>query len=314
MMVRSKVRPAFNGVSLLDYLAKRFTYLSRAQWLWRLEEGRIGVNDAVSHEPERTLAADDIVVYSLPNSIEPPADLNYRIIYEDEWIVGVDKPGNLLVHKSGKSFTSNLAYQLRYCHRPMPYPGIDVVNRLDRETSGIVLMAKDKKCLRMMNNALAERTMEKEYIAVVHGNSPKKRWSSRCPIGKDVTSSITYKFRIDEKLGKVAQTDFETIRSIERGFSVIRARPLTGRTHQIRVHCAAAGLPIVGDKLYGMNENDFIAWRNGLIPPVDVEWTQRQALHCACLGFQHPISGAMVSLKAPLPRDMVELIKKLDAQ
>jgi 23S rRNA pseudouridine1911/1915/1917 synthase len=314
MMVRSKVPHNFNGGSLLDYLAKRFTYLSRAQWLRRLEEGRIGVNDRVSCEPDSTLAADDIVIYSMPDVVEPPADLNYRIIYEDDWIIGVDKPGNLLVHKSGKSFTSNLAYQLRYCHRPMPYPGIDVVNRLDRETSGIVLMAKDKKSLRMMNNALADRTMEKEYIAVVHGRPPKKTWSSRGPIGKDITSSIGYKFRIDEKVGKVAQTDFETMHSIERGFSVIRARPLTGRTHQIRVHCAAAGLPIVGDKLYGMNENDFIAWRNGLMPPVDGKWTQRQALHSACLRFQHPITGEIVSLKAPLPRDMVDLIKKLEAQ
>jgi RluA family pseudouridine synthase len=311
MIVSSMVPGNVGPVSLLDYLSRRFSYLSSPAWSKRIEEGRILKNGLVSKNALELVNKGDCVAYDCPEFTEPPADMEYRILYEDQWIVAVAKPGNLLVHKSGRSLRSNLVYQLRYCHKPTPYPSIDAVNRLDRETSGVILLAKDKTVLAALHEAFAGRRMHKEYIAVVKGVPEKKTWTILLPIGKASPSLIHYKFAVDVDHGKNAETRVECLQPLNDNHSLLRVVPITGRTHQIRVHCAAYGLPIVGDKLYGMSEPDFLAWRSdpGLFS--DQGRFPRQALHCASLSFTHPVTKKEIVITAPVPRDMTELLAGL---
>ena len=179
MIVSSRVAGAGAPCALIEYLSDRFTYLSRRQWADRLAENRFSINGKPCSDPAALLCRDDVVAYDMPEFEEPPADFNFTVIYEDEHIMAVDKTGNLLVHRSGKSFQSNLIYRLRHVTNPARYGDVDVINRLDRETSGVVLLAKNKQCLRIMNDHFANREMHKEYIAVIEGAAPSAAWNRR---------------------------------------------------------------------------------------------------------------------------------------
>ena len=311
MIISSRVAQNIGVCTLIDYLSNRFTYLSRREWLDRLRENRFSINDTTLNAPDTLLCKDDVITYDMPEFQEPPADFNFKIIYEDDYLMAVDKTGNLLVHRSGKSFRSNLIYQLRYCRDPVRYGDVDIINRLDRETSGLVLLAKDKKSLRMMNDAFALRAMQKQYVAVVAGTPKEQAWTIKLPINKDSLSAIKYKYRIDLEHGKDAETYIETFEILQSGYAVVRVKPVTGRTHQIRVHLASAGLPIVGDKLYGMTETDFLSWRDDTANFKRKLLFNRQALHCSSIRFIHPMTKKEVCIEAPMPWDMLELIGKL---
>ena len=135
MIFSSVVPPAFrNGSALVDYLAGRFTYYCSDEWRTRIAAGAVSCNGRTACVDD-TVSAGDTISYDAGEFEEPAADLSYRVIYEDEWLLGVNKPGNLLVHRAGKSFRNNLIYQLRYAYVP-PYPGAHIVHRLDRENVG----------------------------------------------------------------------------------------------------------------------------------------------------------------------------------
>jgi RluA family pseudouridine synthase len=261
-------------------------------------------------EPDAVVKTGDLVSYNLPDLAEPEADVNYRIVYEDEWIVAINKPGNLLVHRAGRSITRNLVFLLRHTSGNPSYLSIHAVSRLDRETSGLVLFAKNADCLRGLHRAFAAKAVEKEYVAVVHNALTKQTLTVDLPIGSDSASAVSYKFATDSAHGKAASTVIENV-SCAGSFSLVRAKPLTGRTHQIRVHCAAIGNPVVGDKLYGLSESDYLAWRSDPQGHAHLLEFPRQALHCRRLAFAHPATRETLSLEAPLPDDMAGLIKKL---
>ena len=311
MIVSSRVAGTSAPCALIDYLSGRFTYLSRQQWADRLAENRFSINEKPCGDPAALLCRDDVVAYDMPEFEEPPADFNFTIIYEDEHIMAVDKTGNLLVHRSGKSFQSNLIYRLRHVTDPARYGDVDVINRLDRETSGVVLLAKDKNSLRVMNDNFANRSMHKEYVAIVNGLPKQDVWTENSAIGKKAGSLIRYKYCVDLENGKPAQTRFERVKNINDRSSVVRAIPVTGRTHQIRVHLAFAGLPIIGDKLYGMDEEEFLSWRDDTANFKGDLSFHRQALHCASVRFVHPVTKNELCIEAPMPRDMMDLVEKL---
>jgi 23S rRNA pseudouridine1911/1915/1917 synthase len=311
MRVTSSVPHQPAPISLLCYLSRRFTYFSEEQWHERIREGRILINDCCVTDASMNLFRGDIVAYDMPHFDEPPADLSYQVIYEDEWILGVAKSGNCLVHKSGKSFRSNLIYQLRYCHAPTPYPGINAVHRLDRETSGVVIFAKEKDVSIRLNTAFLRREIRKEYLAIVKGIPSRHSWTALFSIGKDETPGDRCKFRIDTENGKPAQTHFEIAKALNFECTLLRARPVTGRTHQIRVHLAASGLNLIGDKVYGAITGNRVA---GEIPCKEfrgIDCFPRQALHCASIGFDHPVTKEALTIEAPFPADMNTLLQTL---
>ncbi len=285
---------------LIDFLTERFKYLPPEGWLDRINEGLFTIGNEVC-SADRVLLMKEILLYNAPPFIEPYADLSYSIIFETDTFLAVNKPGNLLVHKKGSSITNNLIYQLRECHTP-PFPQADIVNRLDRETSGVVLVSKEKSVLRELCDLFADRTIEKEYLAIVRGFLPHPQGTISLPLMPDPHGSIRSR-QIVSKLGKSAETEYEIISSWD-GYSLVRLYPKTGRTHQLRVHLASIGCPIVGDKLYGLSPEQYSQWRAD--PDSIVLEFPRQALHCCAVRFT--FRDQHYEITAPMPEDMQKLI------
>lgn len=309
MIISSLVPSHYNNLSIIDYLSTRFTYLTRSQWHLRINEKKIRCNRSVI-DKTATVRTGDIISYDMPEFTEPPADLNYTIIYEDDWILGINKPSNLLVHHKGKSFKSNLIYQLRYEHKPV-YKNAGVVNRLDRETSGVVIVAKDKEPLIAMNKLFAGRKIEKEYLAIVSGIPKPAKGIIKDPIGRVENSKVSYRYGIGGRNQKSATTRYEIVSEINDTFAFVRLFPETGRTHQLRVHMQAIGHTIVGDKLYGLTDDEFISWRENPESVSKKVNFSRLALHCRSISFVHPYTDKICKITANLSQDLEDFQKLL---
>jgi RluA family pseudouridine synthase len=293
------------GTNIIDYLSTRFTYHTSQEWEINVKDGKVLFEDSCIDchfivKPGITL------IYDPGEFEEPAANLDYQIIYEDKWFIGVNKPGNLLVHRAGKSFRNNLTYQLRYNTTP-PFPDAHPTHRIDRDTSGVVLVAKSVEVRTVMSNSFADHKVSKQYCAIVHGIPDVSKKVIDAPIAKAHGSLISYKFQVDQS-GKTAVTEILDISPVGNNFSLLTLKPLTGRTHQIRIHCAFIGHPIVGDKLYGLSEAEYIRWRDN---PSESEISMlfyRHALHCAVMEFSHPFDNRLVRIEAPVPNDMQDLM------
>lgn len=311
-MIFSSVVPTdFAGSTLVCYLVKRFTYLSEQEWRGQLVLGRIARNDG-PYLVDGILLAGDVISFTVDPAEfpEPEADLDFQIIYEDDWLLGINKPGNLLVHRQGRSLTHNLIYQLRHAHQPL-YPQAGIVNRLDRETSGVVLVARQPQFLGGLNALFAEHKVTKSYLAVVHGRPLERQGVIDAPIGRDPESDVSYRYcaGLRAVAAKNAMTRYQVV--TEYGdVSLLRLQPETGRTHQLRVHLAYIGHPILHDKLYGRTDQEFLAWRQRPLAEQTEGQGNRQALHAESLQFVHPWTGKEVRIVAELPRDMQELKKR----
>ena len=295
-------------VPVVDYLSARFTYHDYNKWAGVVDEGRISINGAVCGI-DGYVTGDDIVGYDPGEWEEPAADLSYSIIYEDEWIFAVNKPGNLLVHRAGKSFRNNLVYQLRNVHSPN-YPHCHPVQRLDRETSGVVLFAKDSEQGAVFGQLFCEQRVSKIYKAVVRNKfNLETPYTIDMPISKDKESGINYKFKADET-GKSAHTVIEQADVCANGLTLLTVKPVTGRTHQIRVHLAHLGLPIVNDRLYSQSAAQYLADtdHNEICGDDNALSRRRQLLHCESLSFNHPHTGKHCEITAELPEDMIKAI------
>lgn len=285
---------------LADYLASRFTYYDREGWMAQIAAGKLTVDDSPAGLHD-AVGAGQTVTYDAGEFEEPPADLAYSIIYEDEWLFAVNKPGNLLIHRAGKSFRNNLMYQLRSVHTP-PYPAANSIHRLDRHTSGVVLIAKTPGHQAAICAQFTSRKINKTYIAIVHGIPPSGGLLIDKPIGKDAGSATGPRFRIDEA-GKEAISRIDACEAVGSSFAQLVISPLTGRTHQIRVHCASIGHPIVGDIQYG-SDLRFPGRPDAAEVPVT---SSRHALHCMRIRFMHPWKKTECCVEAPLPADMLAI-------
>lgn len=307
MIVSSKVTAVFHQKPLLDYLAGRFTYQTREIWQARIEAGDVTCNGR-STTPHQIVRQGDVIACDLPNPPLPDVNLNYEIVYEDEWLLGVNKPGNLKVHGHGRFVQANLIYQLRHNHVP-PYPEATLINRLDKDTSGVVLLARDSDTLRAVQTQFAERTVEKTYLAVVHGIPTPAVQEISLPIGRLPSAAGVYRYGVTDD-GKPAQTLLELIRPFPPNYALVRLIPKTGRTHQLRVHLAALGHPIVGDSLYTMNDAEFLAQFEA---DNRVEAAlPRQALHCTQTIIWHPQEKRPLTITAPLASDIQTFLKTID--
>jgi 23S rRNA pseudouridine1911/1915/1917 synthase len=310
MQVSSKVPGGFKNALIVDYLSTRFTYFSAEQWGELVANGRLTLNN----QPvtlETRVRQGNTVTYDMPDPA-PPKDLDVSVVYEDEWLLGVNKPPGFRVHSQGKFVTENLIYYLRYQHNPA-FPEADLVNRLDANTSGVVVLAKDKETLRQMSDYFKTGQVEKTYLAVVVGQPQPANGVIALPLGKVPGSKTARQQVMDEGEGKTAVTHYQTLETLGANHALVQLQPKTGRTHQLRVHMAAIGHPLVGDALYQMDDAAFMDWLENGRSPDQLPYLQRQALHSATTQFTHPVTGKICRLEASLPADMVQLIETLIA-
>jgi 23S rRNA pseudouridine1911/1915/1917 synthase len=234
---------------------------------------------------------------------EPPAPQTFGVIYEDASLYVIDKPPGLPVHPTARYFHHTLTWLLRERFgddRPI------IAHRLDRETSGLLVCARTRQAERALKIQFQERTIRKEYLAIVRGSPDFEVTTIDLPLGPDQESEVRIKMAPrDDELGQPALTVCHVVERFAE-CSLIRAYPRTGRQHQIRAHLAAIGHPIVGDKIYGEDEGLFIAFvGRGL---TEEEWARlelpRHALHASAIELEHPGTGEGLRLEAPLAPDL----------
>lgn len=303
-IITSRIPPLPQAQSLATYCAGRFSYFTRDQWQKEIVAGKLLLNGSVARDPAITVSGGEMLAWDGSCIIEPEVDAGITILYEDEWFIAVDKTGNLPVHPSGRYFNNTLIAILeeRYGRKVFP------VHRLDRETSGIILLAFDGKSVASLSAAVAQGS--KEYLALVHGTFPYEEVIVDLPLGRDFESAINKKRKAWPGGTQSARTRFYKILTTG-DISLIRCFPETGRIHQIRAHLLATGFPIVGDKLYGRDETAFLTFikhdltdellKNLILP--------RQALHASRLTFSHPQNKQKMIVESPLPLMFSEYLR-----
>ena len=298
-IVRSCPGDKYSGQALIDYLSSRFDYKARNEWADIIKTGQFSVNGNVA-SPESILTAEARVEWHLPEDLpEPEVDAGFGILLQDNDIIAVNKTGNLPTHPAGAYFHNTLWWMLRKKFGEV-YP----VNRLDRETSGVVLFARSPEMAAKLQNNMPD--MEKVYILLAEGKFPEYAVTVHGWMRRDTTSAVRKKQMLcDMPCGKEAVTVLRLL-EYRDGISKLEARPLTGRMHQIRLAAYSMGFPVVGDKLYGVDENFFIRQKDGLLEGDFIRLRmKRQALHASVLSFIHPVSGEKITLTAPLPDDFI---------
>ncbi len=311
MIYLSKVTQKYKGVTIAHYLSHRFTYKTIEVWLELLKKGCILVNGDICSS-ETLVSQGDEVTCNLEDA-PLPADVNfdYSIIYEDEHLLAINKPSNLLVHDKHKYSQANLIYHIRSRHQP-PYPTASLVNRIDKNTSGVILLGRDPDTLSKMNKIFLDKLVQKEYLALVSGVPAKSEGTVDFPIAKIACTPGMYRYGVDLKNGKEALTRYQMVESYAGKFSLLKLWPHTGRTHQLRVHCKAMGHTIVADKLYNLTDEEYLA-RTTKKKCLHNELIDRQALHCHSVTFVHPHTEETCRIEAPLPGDFKSLLNKVSA-
>ncbi len=291
-----------------NYLTKLLKGVPKSHVYRLLRRGEVRVNGQRA-QPERRLELDDRVRIppvrttgprpGRPADAEEPQRLGQHVCYEDDWLLALDKPSGWAVH-GGSGVSRGVIEQLR-AERPQAR-FLELVHRLDRDTSGLLLLAKRRSALTALHADLREGRVTKHYRALVHGRW--RRGTRRIDVAlQQATASGEKRMQVDAA-GMSAATVFTPV-TLWPGFSLLDALLLTGRTHQIRVHLQHAGFPIVGDDKYGDPERDRPLKRLGV---------RRLLLHAWSLELRHPHTGEPLALSAPLPPDFESFIAQLDAR
>lgn len=266
----------------------------------------------------RVRAGERVVLWRPPWDEIAPDDAPVDVIHEDSSLLAINKPPLMAVHPTARFHKSTVTAALS---RLRPDDHLSLVHRLDRETSGVLLLARTRAADRAVKLQLeARQSVVKRYLAIVWNDPDWQRHTSELPLEPDPVSRYRVKMRIARAgAGLPSATTFELLgrRRSDRGrsYSMIRCTLHTGRQHQIRVHLAALGLPVVGDKLYGPDEAIFARGADGLLTSADLELLElpRHALHAETLELDHPDDGRRLILEAPLYPDLAELWDGLGA-
>jgi 23S rRNA pseudouridine1911/1915/1917 synthase len=304
---------ACSDIRLDVFLAERLPNCSRSFAGQLIAGEHIRVNGHV-RKPAYRLKAGDIVAGCIPPPRPSgflPEPIPLHILYEDEHIVVINKPPGLVVHPAPGHFSGTLVNGLLY-HCP-DLAGIGdeirpgIVHRLDKDTSGTLVAAKNAAALEHLARQFKNRSVTKDYLALVHGDMPGASGTIRLPIGRHPVDRKRMSTRAPR--GREAETGWRVARRLG-GFSLIELHLRTGRTHQIRVHCAAIQRPIVGDPVYGRRRAAAdSAEIHALLARV-----RRQMLHAWRLEINHPFTRERMRFESPLPDDMKRLIAGLEAQ
>ncbi len=314
------------GIRLDVFLKTQGGAHSRMFWKGIIEEGSVTVNGKVITKPSLHLKKGDKVIVTkeipeVPDElvIEPDPSIKLNIVYEDEDVVVINKPAGLLVHPMSTRLHGTLVNGL-----VARYPAIlgvgenslrpGIVHRLDKDTSGLVVVAKTQEAFLFLKEQFSHRDVKKTYLALVEGIPQKPFATISYPIRSSTQNHLKkvaikgMSARLMGGGGREAVTDYRVQESFGDKYALLEVHPKTGRTHQIRVHLQAIGHPVVGDTLYGREKGKGKKEKESATVEIS-----RQFLHAAELTFTAP-SGKQLSLSASLPKDLEEVLQKMRKQ
>jgi 23S rRNA pseudouridine1911/1915/1917 synthase len=273
----------------------------------RLEDGR-------APRPAMGVRQGEVILIERPAPSEPEVPRHFSVLAEDAHFIAIDKPSGLPMHTTAKFWKNTLTALLRERYPDQP---LQICHRIDRETSGVLLIARGPAASSFLKQAFAKRKVSKSYLALCHGHPDPPEGvidrplklvpDSRTKLLMAVTSA-------DDPAGQRSVTRYQIVER-HAAHALVECFPETGRQHQIRVHLAAIGHPIVGDKIYGASEAAFIEFCDTGMTPALLETFNhlpRQALHAHKLTFPHPVTREPTTVVSPLPKDLVDYIAALD--
>ena len=310
------VKARLEGKRIDAYLASRFSDYSRCVIQKVIDAGAVRVNDRPVKASYKVRADDLIRVWlpELPETTPAAEDIPLQVVFEDEAFVVVNKPPGMVVHPARGNWTGTLVNALQFHFDTLSTvsgenrPGI--VHRLDRDTTGLLIVAKDDRAHRQLALQFETRTIRKEYLALVAGVPQRDSDYIERAIGFHPTSREKMAIRLPEDGGKQALTFYEVLERFQ-GYAYVRCKPSTGRTHQIRVHLTHIGHPVIADKAYSGRDHLTLGDLTGAIAEPETLLIDRQALHAHALHLTHPLTGQELHLTAPLPEDMARTLEAL---
>lgn len=303
-MKKVVIKVTENETKRLDiYISEAYKMLSRTAIKRLLEEEKIHVNGKVEKSSYKVKNGDNIEI-EIPDAKETKLEaqnIPVPVIYEDKDIIVVNKPKGMVVHPANGNPDGTLVNAiLAMCKGSLSGIGGEIrpgiVHRLDKDTSGLLIVAKNDEAHIKMSKQIQDRKVEKRYIALVRGNVPDDEATIDMPIAR---SKVDRKKMAVDKNGKEAVTHFKVLKRYGN-YTLLEIKIDTGRTHQIRVHMSYIGYPVVGDSVYSSGKNEF--------------GVEGQMLHARYLKFKHPITGKELNLEAPLPEYFEKIIKQLESR
>jgi 23S rRNA pseudouridine1911/1915/1917 synthase len=312
--IRQTVEVRAHGWRLDHYLTRLYPNFSRVAFQRTIEDGQVFVN-GLPAKISRRLRVNDVVEFRLPEAADktvPAEDLPLDVLYDDAHLIVINKAANMIVHPGRGRYTGTLVGALQFHFDKLSdaagHLRAGIVHRLDRDTTGVLVVAKDNTVHHQLSKQFEQRTVEKEYRALVWGEVSFDRDYIETHVR--VSNRNRERMMVCQEGGnsRNASTYYEVLERF-RGFSYMRLCPQTGRTHQLRVHMHHLGHPIVADSLYeggpALRKSDLV---ENLAPEDDEVYIERQALHALSLSFDHPATGERMTFEAPLPDDMTRAL------
>ena len=297
-----QINEEWEGLRIDKFLSSNLDFLSRSYIQKMIQEKNVSVNGNII-KANYNLRIEDEIEFQLPPNIEPDIlaeDIPLEILYEDNDVIVVNKPKDMVVHPAAGHYTGTLVNALMY-HCKDSLSGINgvmrpgIVHRIDKDTTGSLIICKNDNSHEIIAGQLKEHTITRKYRAICMGVLKEDEYRIEAPIGRHPVDRK--KMAINEKNGKPAITHVKVLKRLKNA-TYIECKLETGRTHQIRVHLSSLGHPLLGDEIYGDTKNKYKL--NG------------QTLHAYILGFQHPATNEYIETIAPIPSYFEKLIKILE--
>ena len=298
------------GLRLDILLFQHDSTQSRSFWQKLIRGGKVSVNGSIADTPKTEIRSGDEIVVALPqlqSDIPEAENFEFPIIFEDEAMLVINKPAGVVVHPAPGNRSGTIVNALlgRYPGMSEDFPDLadgrpGIVHRLDKDTSGLLVIAKTPAAQYRLSQAFANRETAKTYLAIVCGTPERQQGTFESLIGRHPVNRK--KMAVVERNGKIAKTAYKVKKIAmisKRKFALLEVDIFTGRTHQIRVHLSHAGFPVAGDELYGGSRN----------LPFEAP---RQMLHAYKLALPHPVTRKIMEFTAPVPDDMRQIISLLD--
>jgi len=313
-----EVKTRSDGKRIDSYLASRYTDYSRRVIQKVIDADAVLVNGRVVKASYRVRTGDVVSVRlpELPDTTPEPENIPIEVVYEDDALTVVNKPAGMVTHPAKGNWRGTMVNALQFHYDTLSTLGGEnrpgIVHRLDRGTSGVLVVARTDSAHRSLAAQFRARTVKKIYLALVHGKLSRDSGTIDLPIARDPHRRTRMSARAAVR-GRSAQTDWRVLAHLP-GYTFVEIELHTGRTHQIRAHFSALGHPLAGDTLYGARKiPSATQWSRpaGALPPARPP--DRPFLHAARLGFTHPVTGVAAEYRAPFPKDLADYLAHLAA-